>query len=165
MKNKVVIIGAGAAGLFAAMSAAENGADVVVLEKMTSPARKLAITGKGRCNLTTSNEIPAALKEFGKNGRFLRGAFSRFYSQQLIELLGSLGIEVTVERGQRIFPMAMRAPQVVERLLFRLRELGVSIKTGVRATGIETQSGHVSGVETADGFYAAGLVILCTGGA
>ena len=112
MSGGIIVIGGGAAGLFAAMRAAENGAQVTILEKMDRPGRKLAITGKGRCNLTTGKDVQAALKEFGANGKFLRGAFSRFYSAELIETFSKLGVEVAVERGQRVFPLSMRAPDV-----------------------------------------------------
>lgn len=164
-KYDVLIIGGGASGLFAAISAARRGASVCMLEKMDRPGRKLAITGKGRCNLTTACDIESAIKEFGRNGKFLRSAFSRFYSGELLDLLSSLGIEVAVERGQRVFPICHRAPDVVRSLVSELGRLGVKMITGTRVVRIRAAGGHVTGAETGSGIIPAGSVVLATGGA
>ena len=93
-KRRIIIIGAGAAGLLAAGEAARQGAKVTLLERMKRPGRKLGITGKGRCNLTNDNPVEDFISHFGKNGRFLRQAFDRFFSHDLVELLGSLGVGI-----------------------------------------------------------------------
>lgn len=165
MKKNIVIIGGGASGMFAAMRAAELGGDVVVLEKMDRPGRKLAITGKGRCNLTTGNDVETAIAAFGPNGRFLRGAFSRFYNNELIAMFESLGIETQMERGKRVFPLSMRANEIVEVLRKRLMALGVLIETNAKVLHIVASRGRSTGVETAEGTVDAGSVVLATGGA
>lgn len=161
----VLVIGGGASGLFAALAAAREGASVAVLEKMDRPGRKLAITGKGRCNLTTACNMDAAIAEFGANGKFLRSAFSRFYSEELLDLLSSLGIEAVVERGRRVFPISQRAPDIVSAIVSELERIGVRIVTGARVHKIETENGCVTGVETNSGSFIAGRVVLATGGA
>ncbi|MFH1537600.1 MAG: NAD(P)/FAD-dependent oxidoreductase [bacterium] len=168
-KQNIYIIGGGAAGLVAALSAAsgavEAGGSVTVLEKTDRPGRKLAITGKGRCNITTGHDIETAIAEFGPNGRFLRSAFSRFFRDELLELLESLGIPVVKERGERYFPLSGRAGDVVDALIKRLGESGVEIVTNCRVKKIKVEDGKVSGVTTTKGDFSARKVILATGGA
>lgn len=117
MSKKVLVIGGGAAGLLAAAEAAKNGADVTVAERNERPARKVMITGKGRCNVTNCctmlNELVAAVPE---NGRFLSGAFSRFMPADTMELFESLGVELKVERGNRVFPFPIRPATLLTHL-------------------------------------------------
>ena len=101
MRHDVIVIGAGAAGLLAAGRAAEMGAKVLVLEKMRQEGRKLMITGKGRCNITNDAPLEEFITHVHPNGRFLRSAFSRFFSPDIIELLENHGLESKLERGGR----------------------------------------------------------------
>lgn len=149
----------------AAMSAVEAGAGVTVLEKTAQPGRKLGITGKGRCNITTGHDIETAIAGFGPNGRFLRSAFSRFFRDELLELLEGLDIPVVKERGQRYFPLSGRAGDVVDALIKRLGERGVEIVTNCRVKKVKVGGGKVSGVTTTRGDFSAKKVILATGGA
>src|SRR5690554_774087 len=103
-KVDVIVVGAGPAGLLAAGRAAEQGAKVLVLEKMRSEGRKLLITGKGRCNITNDASPAEFIKHVFPDGRFLRNAFSQFYSKDIINLLKKYGVESTLERGGRYFP-------------------------------------------------------------
>ena len=113
MRKRVVIVGGGAAGLMAAISAAENGADVLVLEKMPAPGRKILITGKGRCNFTNRCEITDFPKFFPNNGAFLYSALRAFDNQDLIDFLAAHGVPSKVERGGRLFPVSDKAVDVV----------------------------------------------------
>ena len=107
--RQVIVVGAGAAGLMAAGQAAAQGADTLLLEKMNRPARKLRITGKGRCNLTNVAPLDDFIAHFGPHGRFLRQAFSRFFASELLAFLEELGVATITERGGRVFPASGRA--------------------------------------------------------
>lgn len=161
---KVVVVGGGAAGLMAAARAAECGADVVLLEKMATPARKLRITGKGRCNLTNVAEIGEFLGHFGRSGLFLRQAFSRFFSGELIELLDYQGLATVVERGGRVFPADGDAPAVARLFIDWNRRCGVEIRTKSPVTGLLVHDGRITGVTCGSERIEADCVIIATGG-
>jgi len=120
-KKKVIIVGGGAAGLMAAGQAAEMGAETLLLEKMNRPGRKLRITGKGRCNLTNIATLPEFITHFGPNGRFLRQAFSRFFTPELVSFFEELGVRSVSERGGRIFTASGKALEVVDALVKWIR--------------------------------------------
>jgi|DewCreStandDraft_4_1066084.scaffolds.fasta_scaffold00609_3 predicted Rossmann fold flavoprotein len=164
-KRTVVIIGAGAAGLMAAGSAAEAGARVIVLERNTRVGRKLRICGKGRANVTNIADVAEFVTAFGPNGRFLYGAFSRFFRDDLIALLESLGVPCKVERGGRVFPQSDDADHVADALERRARSLGAVFRMGARARRLALREGRIAGVELEDGeVIPADSVILATGG-
>jgi len=165
MIKRVIVIGGGAAGLMAAGRAAEAGADVIILEKMSSPGIKLAITGKGRCNLTSGEEMDKFIEAFGPNGRFLINAFSRFFSSDLVDFFESIGIKTVLERGKRIFPLAGSAKDVVKALVTNLTKLGVEIITGTAVREILVHENKAIGVDTDKGIFHGYAVILATGGA
>lgn len=173
--RKVIVIGGGAGGMVAAGRAAECGASVVLLEKNGVLGRKLRITGKGRGNITNTADLNDFTAAFGPNGKFLYGAFSRFSNQDLIELLERLGVPTKVERGGRVFPKSDRAADVVSALEAWLRELGVEIRTGVKAQGLAQLStsnqsairnphSEIEGVRVFGGIMSADSVVLATGG-
>ena len=124
----VIVVGAGPAGLLAAGRAAEKGAQVLILEKMEREGRKLLITGKGRCNITNAATISDFIKHVYPNGRMLKKAFSRFYSNDILELLSKYGVESTLERGGRYFPASNLASDVLKALLVWVDVLGVEIR-------------------------------------
>jgi len=138
----VVVIGAGPAGLLAAGRAAMLGARVLLLEKMEKPARKLRITGKGRCNITNAKPLEEQLLEIHPEPRFLRSAFAAFSTRDLLELLRQNGVETKVERGGRVFPVSGRAWDVAEALVAWARRQGVEIlkHTAVERLLIEDRS-------------------------
>ena len=109
----VIIIGGGPAGLMAAGQAASCGASTLLLEKMSEPGRKLRITGKGRCNLTNTAPLEDFIEHFQPNGRFLRHAFSVFFSDDLVTFFHELGVQTIVERGGRVFPIRDDAQEIV----------------------------------------------------
>lgn len=162
-RRKIIVIGAGAAGLLAAGTAASKGAEVTILEKMNRSGRKLSITGKGRCNLTNIAEIPDFISHFGKNGKFLHQAFSRFFSDDLIKLLTELGVDVKTERGGRVFPAGNDAKQVVEALIGWVKSQGVKIKNKVPVIKININDNCATSV-SCDRDISADAIIVATGG-
>ena len=164
-KRKVIVVGGGAAGLMAAGQAAVAGADVLLLEKMKRPGRKICITGKGRCNITNIAETKEFIDHFGKNGRFLRQAFSRFFAPELMAFFEQQGLELVSERGGRVFPASGKAPDVVKVLQQWLQKCGVQIRTDARVELLLTANGQVSGVLCDNEAMGCDAVILATGGA
>jgi predicted Rossmann fold flavoprotein len=164
-KRKVIVIGGGAAGLMAAGQAAAAGADVLILEKMKRPGRKICITGKGRCNITNIAGIKEFIEHFGSNGRFLRQAFSQFFAPELMAFLEQQGLELVSERGGRVFPASGKAPDVVKVFQQWLQKNRVQIKTEARVDLLLTTNGKVSGVLCNDEALGCDAVILATGGA
>jgi hypothetical protein len=164
-KQRIIVIGGGAAGMMAAGQAAAAGAKVILLEKMNRPGRKLAITGKGRCNLTNIAEMKEFIDHFGPNGRFLRQAFSSFFAPELMVFLEQLGLELVSERGGRVFPSGGKAPEVVKAFQKWLLESGVQIKTTTRVELLLTTNGRISGVLANNETLPCDAVILATGGA
>jgi predicted Rossmann fold flavoprotein len=163
--KKVIVVGGGAAGLIAAGQAATAGAEVLLIEKMQRPGRKLCITGKGRCNLTNIADLPDFLFHFGKNGRFLRQAFARFFTSDLMDFFTSLGLELVTERGGRVFPASGKAPEVLKVLQKWLTSLGVTSRYTSPATGLSINDGRIAGIRCADRKIPGDAVILATGGA
>ncbi len=169
MKIKVIVVGAGAAGLMAAGQAAEQGAEVLVLEKMPRVGLKLRITGKGRCNLTNIAPLPEFIDHFGPNGQFLRQAFARFFSDDLIAFFKELGIETVTERGGRVFPVSNEANEVIAALAKWV--IGKArIRTNCAVKQLLVEAGQVTGVivqprASTEQMIRADRVIIATGGA
>jgi len=170
-KHKVIIIGGGASGLIAAGQAVKSGADVLVLEKMPRPGRKLRITGKGRCNLTNEKPLPEFISHFGRNGKFLIPAFSSFFTSELLAFFKSIGVLTVTERGDRVFPASDKADDVVEALLRWVYNLRVTIKNNSWVKRLIVKDSRVIGVrvtrEKSSSYrdYKADAVIITTGGA
>ena len=162
---RCVVVGGGAAGLMAAGQAALGGAEVVVLEKMGRPARKLAITGKGRCNLTNVAPLPEFLGHFGPTGPFLRQAFHRFFTNELLDFFQELGLATVTERGGRVFPASGKAPEVVAALLRWANRCGVTVRTGTTVDRLVIEDGAVIGVACGEQVIGCTTLILATGGA
>jgi len=149
----------------AAGQAAEEGVDTLLLEKMKRPARKLCITGKGRCNITNIVELPDFIAHFGKTGRFLHQAFWRFFTPDLMDFFKALGLELVTERGGRVFPASGRALDVLEVLLQWLRRSGVQIKLSSKVDGLTMINQRITGVVSRGREIPCDAVILATGGA
>jgi predicted Rossmann fold flavoprotein len=163
-RNKVIVVGAGAAGLMAAGQSANSGSETLLLEKMPHPGRKLRITGKGRCNITNIAEANDFIGHFGVSGRFLRQSFARFFVQDLIAFFGELGLDLITERGGRVFPASGKAPDVVATLVGWVKESGVSITYSSPARKLMIRDGAIKGIETSEQKYFCSAVILATGG-
>lgn len=144
---KVVVIGGGPAGILAAISAARLGNEVIILEKMNSCGRKLLITGKGRCNITSSLDISEFIKNTPGNGKFLYSAFNNFTNKDIIELLNKNGVEVKEERGNRVFPVSDKSLDVLKALIKELNKLNVKIVTNAKVIEILEKDKKVIGVQ------------------
>lgn len=160
----VIVIGGGAAGLLAAGRSAECGAKVILLERGPVLARKLRISGKGRGNITNTAVLEDFIAAFGPNGKFMYGAFSRFFRDDLLQLLNKLGVPTKSERGGRVFPSSDQAEDVVMAFERWIKSLGVQIKYNTRVKRIMVEDGKAGGVETYSGPVRADKVILATGG-
>lgn len=136
---KVVIIGGGPAGLIAAISAAEEKNEVIILEKMKEVGRKLLITGKGRCNITSNLPMEDFIRNIPGNGRFLYSAFNNYTNEDIINLLKEQGVNIKVERGQRVFPVSDKAMDVRDALVRKAKKLGVKILTNAKVEKIITK--------------------------
>lgn len=161
---RVLIIGGGAAGLLAAGRAAECGAEVVVIERGPILARKLRISGKGRGNITNTAEMKDFIAAFGDNGKFLYGAFHRFFRDDLLQLLKRLGVLTKTERGGRVFPVSDKAEDVANALEKWIRGLGAAVKLNTRVKDIIVEDGRAVGVNTYSGPIRGDKIILTTGG-
>jgi predicted Rossmann fold flavoprotein len=154
----------------AAGQAALGGAEVLLLEKMSRPARKLRITGKGRCNLTNTDPIPQFIEHFN-DGRFLRQALARFSCSDLLDFFDQLAVPTVTERAGRVFAASGQAQDVVDALVRWISQAGVTLRTGVPASELCVEGGRVTGVSTPQGrarkadIYRAAAVIVATGGA
>lgn len=174
-KHKLLVVGAGPAGLMAAGRAAARGLQVQVLEKMPQPARKLGLTGKGRCNLTNIAHQQEFLASFGPKGQFLRPALTKFSNWNLLDLLKQLGVQTVVERGGRVFPARHSAPQIARILVSWARSQGAKLHTQaelqeillknkrIQGARIKFQSRFEKGFQIEDIF--ADSLLLATGGA
>ncbi|MBT3228060.1 MAG: NAD(P)/FAD-dependent oxidoreductase [Candidatus Marinimicrobia bacterium] len=163
-----VIIGAGPAGLIAAVEAFNPNHRIVILEKMHKTGLKLRISGKGRCNITNEESMQSFLNRFGKKGRFLKYAFSQFFNHDLLKYINDLGVPTKLERGGRYFCESDRATDIVVAFEKKLRELNIPIAMKTHVTGIQKtdegqyvlqvkQGGHLTQV-------LADQLCICSGG-
>lgn len=164
--KKVVIIGAGPAGMTAAYSAAQNGIDVVLVEKNERVGRKLLITGKGRCNITNNCEVEELIANVNTNGKFLYSAFYTFTNDAVMEMFESLGVRLKTERGNRVFPESNRAMDVVDAMSRLIKRKNIKLVTGKTVKDIKEKNGKVESVVLSDGKeIKTDAVIIATGGA
>lgn len=163
MGTDVIVVGGGAAGMFAAIQAASDGAKVLLFEPNDRLGKKLYITGKGRCNVTNHCSWQEVLKNVPRNSRFLYSALSGFPPEQTEAFFEDRGCALKVERGNRVFPVSDRSASVIDVLRGALRETGVAVRQA-RVTELLTENGRISGVRTDRGSFAAPAVILATGG-
>jgi predicted Rossmann fold flavoprotein len=167
--GRVVVVGGGAAGMMAAGTAARAGCEVLLLEKNNVLGKKLLITGKGRCNLTNACEIEEVIARFGSGGKFLYSALHAFPPLAAWQFFTDQGLELVVERGQRVFPASGKAADVVKALKGYLQQTGAAVRLDSPVQEIAARgegSRHAGGVKLADGsFIPADAVILAAGGA
>lgn len=165
MKDRVIVIGAGAAGLMAAGIAAKRGKEVLLLEKNDRVGKKLLISGKGRCNITNNTDIEGLIQNIPGNGNFLYSSFYTFSNEDLMEMLKNEGLEMKVERGGRVFPVTDKAVDVVKILERFVAKNGAEIHLKAAVESIEADNGEVKGVKLKDGRrIEASSVVLATGG-
>ncbi|MDY3772726.1 MAG: NAD(P)/FAD-dependent oxidoreductase [Candidatus Faecousia sp.] len=164
MTHDLIVVGGGPAGMFAAITAARNGAKVLLLEKNDRLGKKLLITGKGRCNVTNDCPAEEVLRNTPRNGRFLYSAMTAFPPESTKQFFENQSCPLKTERGNRVFPQSDRSASILDSLKKALTDQGVTVKTG-RVRQILTLEGAVSGVRTDGDEYTAPSVILATGGA
>lgn len=177
--SKVIVIGGGPAGMFAAYFAAKNGHKVTLLEQNEKLGKKLYITGKGRCNITNASDMEELFKNVCSNPKFLYSAFYSYTNDQVVEFFESFGLQTKVERGNRVFPMSDHSSDVIATLTKALKSVGVEVRlytkvkeiltnTSANAeneAGVENYEPQVAGVLLTDGTkIEADAVILATGG-
>lgn len=162
--KKVLVIGAGPAGMMAAGVAASRGASVTLLEKKDKVGKKLNITGKGRCNITAWVDSDELIKGFPGNGRFLYSCFNEFSNNDLVKFFNDRGLPTKVERGNRVFPVSDKAGDVVKVLYDYACRAGVEVLTSTEVRKIRCQEAKAIGVATDKGELDAGAVIITTGG-
>ena len=161
---KVVVIGGGPAGMMAAIAASQNGDKVILIEKMKSLGRKLLITGKGRCNITSSLPIEDFIKNTPGNGKFLYSSYKRYTNKDIIKFLKEEGLEVKEERGNRIFPITDKSQDVLNSFVRRLKKNKVEIHYEEKAEEILCDDKVAIGVKTNKEKIFADKIILATGG-
>ena len=172
MQNQcdIAVIGGGAAGLMAAIQAAERGCDVVLLEKNSFCGKKINITGKGRCNITNTRPWNEFAPHVHPVSSFLRSAFYHFSNESIIALLNRIGLETVVERGERVYPKSMRARDVSQALTGYAEQVGVRIEYNCDVLRVSSEEGGlcctcaIAGPTLSTGLLHAAAVIVATGG-
>ncbi|MFR8233254.1 MAG: NAD(P)/FAD-dependent oxidoreductase [Clostridia bacterium] len=162
---KVVVIGGGPAGMMAAITSRENGNDVTIIEKNKQLGKKLLITGKGRCNITSSLDMSEFIKNTPGNGMFLYSAFQKYTNQDIIKFLEKQGLRVKEERGNRIFPITDKSLDVLKCFESKIKELDIKINFDEEAKElIINENKEIKAVKTSKREIIADKVILATGG-
>lgn len=166
MEYDVIVVGGGVAGLMAAVTAAERGLKVLLLEKMDQAGRKLRITGKGRCNLTNTKSLRDTLPHIGSDARFLRNAYGRFFNRELMDFFEAHGVPLVVERGDRVYPASGKALDVFLALIGALENNpNVTIRKNATVKAVETFENKATAVILEKGErITCRRIILATGG-
>lgn len=164
MKFDGIVIGGGPAGMFAAITAARQGSNVLLLEKNDRLGRKLLITGKGRCNVTNACDEREVLQNIPRNGRFLFSAMAALPPEKVMSFFEENGCPLKIERGNRVFPVTDKAASVLDCLKMQLKRTGVTVRTGT-VKQIIAEDGQITGIKTAQEEIRCNWVILATGGA
>ena len=163
VSKKVIVIGAGAAGMMAAGTAAQLGAKVTLLEKNPRVGRKIMITGKGRCNVTNRCDVPAFISNVPVNGRFLYSAASHFPPEDVMSFFESLGVPLKTERGNRVFPVSDKAVDIVDALRTFVLDSGVTL-INEAAKALILENGEAIGVKgEGERYYADSVIVACGG--
>lgn len=163
MRYDGIVVGGGPAGMFAAITAAQAGQRVLLLEKNDRLGKKLLITGKGRCNVTNNCSDAEVLRNIPRNGRFLYSAMVAFPPEKTMEFFENRGCALKTERGNRVFPVTDRSQSVLDALRRELERCHVTVQTAA-VSELLTADGRVSGVQAGKKDYEASWVILATGG-
>lgn len=163
--KKIIVIGGGAAGAMAAVAAAQQGADVLLLEKNEKIGKKLYITGKGRCNLTNACDTEGLLRKIVKNARFMYSAFYSFTTDDTMRFFEEAGVPLKVERGDRVFPVSDKSSDVINGLVRKLKEVGVTVRYHSEVNKICTENNKVTGIVLRSGeAISCDACIVATGG-
>ena len=163
--SKVIVVGGGAAGMFAAYFAAQNGHTVTLLEKNEKLGKKIYITGKGRCNITNSSDMEVLFQNVMSNRKFLYSAFYSFDNQQVMSFFENHGLEIKVERGNRVFPVSDHSSDVIQTLAKALKQVGVRVMLHTEVSRLLVEEDKIAGVILKDHTkMEVDAVVLATGG-
>ena len=163
--SKVLIVGGGAAGMFASIFAARNGNEVHVFEKNEKLGKKLFITGKGRCNITNAGDMENLFENVVSNRKFLYSSFYSYTNEDVISFFETLGVPTKIERGNRVFPVSDHSSDVIGALSGEMKRAGVKVHLYTKVSKILTENGRFSGLEFADGACVQGdACVIATGG-
>ena len=163
--SKVIIIGGGAAGMFAALGAVDAGHQVTILEQNEKLGKKIYITGKGRCNLTNACETSEIFENIPRNAKFLYSAIYGYDNFRVIDFFEEHGMPTKTERGNRVFPVSDHSSDVIATLQRTLKNKGVTVRLHTKAEHLEIEEGKVRGVKTSNGTTCpVDAVIIATGG-
>ncbi len=160
----LVVVGSGAAGLIAAITAARKGKRVLLLEKLSRPGAKLKATGGGRCNLTNTLPNDIFMERFGKNGRFMRPALSRFDHNALRDFFRELGVKTHAPDGFHVFPLTHNAETILTALLREQKRLNITLLCNRKVQHVMTEKNRVTAVKTETDTFLCDHVIIATGG-
>ncbi|MDY0403582.1 NAD(P)/FAD-dependent oxidoreductase [Sulfurovum sp.] len=160
----LIVIGSGAAGMIAAITAARDGKKVVLLEKLSQIGAKLKATGGGRCNLTNTLDNETFMQRFGRDGRFMMPALERFDHHSLIGFFKEIGVESHAPDGFRVFPVTHSSTTIISALKHEMDRVGVEVRCGQKVETLEHDGMTVKGVRTPDTLYLSPHVIVATGG-
>lgn len=163
MKYDVIVIGGGPAGMFGAITMAEQGVNVLLIEKNDRLGKKLLITGKGRCNVTNHCTPEEVLRNIPRNSRFLYSAMAGFPPEKVVSFFERNGCPLKTERGNRVFPASDHAQSILDCLQKQIQKLSITVKKE-QFLGIKVMDGKVKGVETSQNLYETSAVLLATGG-
>lgn len=159
-----MVIGAGPAGLFTAISCTTAGRNVMILEKNDTPAKKLLLTGSGQCNLTNNDPPREMLKHYFEASRFLKPAIMAFDNTKLKEFFQDRGLEMTTRDNGKIFPATLSAKDVLEVLLGECEKQGIELRCNSRVTSVEHTENGLFKITTSDGEVRAAFLAITTGG-
>lgn len=163
--KKVIVVGGGAAGMIASIKAAERGNEVILIEKNEKLGKKIYITGKGRCNVTTNKEIDEIITNIKGNGNFMYSALYTFSNIDLMKMIEHKGIKLKVERGDRVFPMSDKSSDIIKCFERYMNENNVKVIFNTSVIDIISENNIIKGVKTSEGnTILCDAVILATGG-
>ncbi|MCP4669382.1 MAG: NAD(P)/FAD-dependent oxidoreductase [Deltaproteobacteria bacterium] len=167
-RYNIVVIGAGPAGLMAAIESHKSSKSILIIEKMPKPALKLKLSGKGRCNITNDADLKDFISHFGKNGRFLKFAFAEFFNTSLLAYFENLGVQFKLERGGRYFPKNDSAMAIVNALVKKAKSLNIPLSTNLEVIGISKSPDNKFDISINKGAQGLQLradkIVLATGG-
>ena len=162
---KVIVIGGGPAGMMAAIQSSKQSNEVVLIEKNNVLGKKLSITGKGRCNITSSLSMEEFIKNIPGNGKFLYSAFNNFTNRDIIQFIEKQGVDTKVERGNRVFPKTDKAQDVVNCFVKKIKEQKIKVYLNTEVTEVLTDEENTAiGVKIKNEIIKADKIILATGG-